>query len=414
MKSRNVTIWVVVAVAMTLAVVKTVRAEDTYWVGTTGDWFDPANWQYKVPEAGDAAYIDNGGTAEIGAGSAQAQIVYAGFANTGSINHTGGTVGLGEIFLGHFGNSIGIYNLSGTGGLTTTSRQVIGWESGSKGIFNQTGGTNSTSSYIVLGYFSGSEGTYNLSGTGQVISAGNQRVGYRNGSTGIFNQSGGDNSVGQNLILGSDAGSNGRYTISGGTLTAKELQVGSFGAGRFDIESSSASITLSDLLFGADSVFTAVSGSTIHMTGSSLDNWNTDETDLSGLNNLSLIFEGGAGVGTFEVAGQDIRPVMSGLDENFALDALILGGDDIGQVQLVDWRDNMPGTEALYVKHFILGNGSYLDLNGLNLYYLTFTDYGRTIDLKGGQLAQIPAPGTLVLGSIGVGFVGWLRRRRML
>lgn len=36
--------------------------------------------------------------------------------------------------------------------------------------------------------------------------------------------------------------------------------------------------------------------------------------------------------------------------------------------QPVDSRDNMLDTEALYVVALILGNGSYVDLNGTKLY----------------------------------------------
>ena len=93
--------------------------------------------------------------------------------------------------------------------------------------------------------------------------------------------------------------------------------------------------------------------------------------------------------------------IMSGFDENFALAELILGDSDIGQIQLVDWRDNMAGIEALYVKDFELGSGSYLDLNGLNLYYQTFTDLGGTIDLNGGAMTQVPEPATLLLLGLG-------------
>jgi len=38
--------------------------------------FSPANWQYKVPESEDYAYIQNGGTAEIGNGTATTSLLY--------------------------------------------------------------------------------------------------------------------------------------------------------------------------------------------------------------------------------------------------------------------------------------------------------------------------------------------------
>src|SRR5262249_22162999 len=35
----------------------------TLWIGTTGDWEDPANWSNGVPDAGTVAFVNNGGTA---------------------------------------------------------------------------------------------------------------------------------------------------------------------------------------------------------------------------------------------------------------------------------------------------------------------------------------------------------------
>ena len=82
---------------------------------------------------------------------------------------------------------------------------------------------------------------------------------------------------------------------------------------------------------------------------------------------------------------------MDGWVDNFALDTLMLGGVDIGKVLLVDNFDNQPGwvgSEALYVTNFYVGSGSYLDLNGLNLYYINGAiDPGATI--IGGTARQV-------------------------
>lgn len=196
----------------------------------------------------------------------------------------------------------------------------------------------------------------------------------------------------------------------------KDFYVGYYGSGTLNITDSAADITVSNLLsFGTDSTFTAVPGATIHMTGSAFENVNTDPSDLTGLGNLELIFEGGSvDIDPFEVAGQDIGAVMAGLDNNFALGTLTLGGVDIGQVQLVDSFDNQPGwegSEALYVYNLNMGTGSYLDLSGLNLYYLNASiDPGATI--VGGNITFIPEPGTLALFLLGLGSLGIYRRRR--
>jgi hypothetical protein len=99
---------------------------------------------------------------------------------------------------------------------------------------------------------------------------------------------------------------------------------------------------------------------------------------------LELIFEGGtADIDPFEVAGEDLGPTMSGFHANggnCALHALTLGGTDVGQVQLVDNHEHYVTDEALYVNTLSVGPGSYLDLNGINLYFVYgYIDPGATI-----------------------------------
>jgi hypothetical protein len=168
--------------------------------------------------------------------------------------------------------------------------------------------------------------------------------------------------------------------------------------GTLNITDPAASITVSSLLyFGPDGTLAAVPGSTIHMTGSAFENESTDSSDLSGLANLTLIFEGGTeDVDPFEVAGEDLGAVREGFYGNFVLGTLQLGGEaGVGQVQLVDLFENQfwTGDEALYVENLLLGDGSLLDLNGLNLYYRTFTDLGGTIEMNGGGMFQVSIPG---------------------
>ena len=88
---------------------------------------------------------------------------------------------------------------------------------------------------------------------------------------------------------------------------------------------------------------------------------------------------------------------------------------DIGNVKLVDEFDNQPGwggAEALYVRRLEIGPGSYLDLNGLNLYYLDGSiGPAALVVLNGGRLVQIPEPAMLGLLGLG-GAAGLCRRRR--
>ncbi|RJP57215.1 MAG: PEP-CTERM sorting domain-containing protein, partial [Candidatus Auribacter fodinae] len=115
---------------------------------------------------------------------------------------------------------------------------------------------------------------------------------------------------------------------------------------------------------------------------------------------------------------RDLGAIEEGWDFNFAMDTLTLGGVNIGRLQLVDTYDNQldwVGTEALYVDTLVLGAGSYLDLNGINLYYRTLVDNGATIDYNSGGLFQwtehvvVPEPTTIIL--MGVGIAGLVRRK---
>ncbi|MDP6380943.1 MAG: PEP-CTERM sorting domain-containing protein, partial [Phycisphaerae bacterium] len=216
------------------------------------------------------------------------------------------------------------------------------------------------------------------------------------------------------ILLGRKAAGAGTYNISGGSLSVANFEVGPVGSGTLNITNAAADITVTNLLhFGADSTLTAVAGSTIHMTGSAFENENIDAADLAGLENLTLIFEGGVGdIDPFEVAGQDVGGVGAGWTANFALEALELGGIDVGYVQLVDNFDNQAGfSEALYVNSLIVGAGSTLDLNGLNLYYHTGTITGSIIN---GTATQAPEPATMGLMAIGLAGLFGTKRRRSL
>ncbi len=200
--------------------------------------------------------------------------------------------------------------------------------------------------------------------------------------------------------------------INGGSLSVPALEIESAsGTASFNVGNAASEISITERLrFGPGSNFTCAAGAEIHMTGSAFENESTDPTALAGLADLTFVFEGGIeDLDPFEVAGEDLGAVLAGFESNFALGSLLIGSDTaIGQLQLVDLFDNQmgwEGSESLYVENLILGAGSFLDLNGLNLYYQTFTDLGGTIDLNGGLLSAVPEPGTLamlVAGLIGV------------
>ncbi len=249
--------------------------------------------------------------------------------------------------------------------------------------------------------------TYRLSGGS--LSAGSLVVATDIGQA-RFVQTGGRVDVGNTLSIRGDEAS---YVVFGGSLAAPVLSVGSRDwptAGTLGIRGAHADIRISQRLsFGAGSQFVAAPGSSVHITGpapepglwlpagSTVEIWGTDPAALAGLGNLTLIFEGGDQLtATLEAAGADRGDDCAGFLANFALDGLWIGGDDVGQVQLVDLFDNQPewaGVEAVYVESLIVGDGSLLDLNGLNLYYLDAAiDPGATI------IGGVPVPVPCVPG----------------
>ena len=130
--------------------------------------------------------------------------------STGVFNQTGGTNSAGALRLGNNSGSIGTYNLGDSATLSVATSEYVGY--GGTGVFNQTGGRNSgTNGFVFLGYNPGSSGTYNLSDSATLSIYGLEFVGYS--GTGVFNQTGGTNFGG--VILGENAGSSGTYNLSG-------------------------------------------------------------------------------------------------------------------------------------------------------------------------------------------------------
>ena len=246
-----------------------------------------------------------------------------------------------------------------------------------------------------------------------------------------FIQTGGDVTVRTRMSI---TGTNSTYAITGGSLTTPGLSVGDHGSydssqsATLAILSSQARITVSQCFsLGRGSTLTAVPGATVHITSagpipnilwphqSNFEIWSTDPASLVGLENLTVIFEGGAGVvATFEVAGQDRGEGYGGFFDNFALGTLQIGGDEAAYLKLVDLVDNQPdwlGTEALYVKNLIIGSGSTLDLGGLNIYYLHST-IADDVTFTNGTLTVIPEPATLGLLLAGAAALRLRRRHR--
>jgi hypothetical protein len=219
------------------------------------------------------------------------------------------------------------------------------------------------------------------------------------------------------LMLGQGTGSSGTYILNGGTLRAGSITVSAplsgfgfppppptYGNGRLEINSSSASVAVSEgMTFGPSSSYAAVPGTIIHFTGPGyFSNMSKDPSALAGLENTTLLFEtGDADASSLEAASTDLGPTLSGFVGNFAVDKLQIGGADVAAVVLSDVSINHPDsfgvlpTDAVYVNTLMIGPGSSLDLNNINLYCLNLINNGEILS-GGGQLTVVPEPGTLL------------------
>jgi len=322
---------------------------------------------------------------------------YVGNASTGTLNQSGGTNTVTSLLtLGYQAGSSGTYNLSGgslvansvvigDGGTGTfnqsagTSVQCInlflGYSAGGIGTYNQTGGTNTVDGIFYLGHDLGSSGTYNLSGG--ILTAGYGYIGSE--GVGVFNQSGGIVRISDNLQLGYYPGSSGTYNLSGGSLFTSTLYVGKEGTGIFNQSGGSTTIERTSPVSGLYLGYFSGSSGTYNLSGGSL--WAPAET-------IGVLT---GGVGVFNQSG----------GTNTASDYLALG-----------YRNGSSGTYNLsggslfsdYESIGFQGLGVFNQSGGSNtvtgdLVVGDWTTGDGTYNLSGGSLAAANE----IIGSFGMG-----------
>lgn len=176
---------------------------------------------------------------------------FLGHSGAGYFTHSGGNHSVGMLYLGQEAGSTGAYELSGRSSLLGVGGQMVG-VSGA-GYFTQHGGTNIVTYELHLGSDPGSSGTYELRGGELRVEGCGVRVGVD--GTASFIQTGGKLEVvgvmGASLDVGCGAGSHGAYQLSRGEVLAAFEYVGIRGTGRF-VQTGGTNQVLEDLFLGLE------------------------------------------------------------------------------------------------------------------------------------------------------------------
>src|SRR5439155_9021704 len=175
-------------------------------------------------------YELSNGTANVSAAGG----VIVGSLGVGTFKHSGGVhiISNGALKLGDGVAAAGNYELSG-GSVTAGAGGVLVGRLG-MGTFIHSGGVHivtTLGSALRLGADSGGSGFYQLSETGS-LTATFENIG--DNGTGNFQQIGGMNVVNGSLMVAANPGSQGNYSISSGSLLAKQPLVNSNGPLNYD------------------------------------------------------------------------------------------------------------------------------------------------------------------------------------
>ena len=263
-----ISLAVAAAVTLASTFSRTASATTDSWTAPgSGNWSNPANWSTGVPAAGQDVNIANGTNPTVSYDYTGANVTLNSLTlnrppnlilsmSANNLTVANETIQTNNTFTQSGGNNTvtsnlsiysGAYNLSASGNLSVQTETM-------DGTFTQSGGNHTISTYFLCG-FSGN-GTYTLSGDGS-LSAQNEILG--NGTTtqgnGIFNQTGGTNTTGF-LQLGARNPATfagvGNYTLSGnGTLLTQGESFGDGGSGTFTqtggVHTVSGTLTVGDV-----------------------------------------------------------------------------------------------------------------------------------------------------------------------
>lgn len=260
--------------------------------------------QFTIAQTGAGTYLLSGN------GVVNASTGFIGGSNagvTGTVLQSGGTIAFSATATvgGGFGN--GSYSLSGGTLLanrndpSAPSLDIEGF-SGGTATFDQTGGRVITPGWVQIGGFG--DGIYQMSGVGS-LTAGSLNIGARNGgATGsaLFSMSNGSATITNQIIIGATPSTpGGRFTMTGGQLSAGSIDIRSLGT----FTHSGGTVTSSTSVFlngGTITTFTNRGSLTVN-SGTLGTLVNIGTTTINGVATMSVGTNSSTSPALFNVAG---------------------------------------------------------------------------------------------------------------
>ncbi len=302
-KSNNYSRTLVfISLSASLIAVNPAFSADVAWDSTINDWFVNTNWDpTTIPIATDDVYIDNGGTAQVGAGIGQFLFLYVGYSDTGSLEISNG----GEISgtfgaIGSQSNSTGSVTVNGAGSSWVNSDLLA---IGVSGV-----GSLSISNAGVVSNTIGDIG-YNVDGIGSVTVDGTDSTWNNSNRLYIGDFGTASLAISNGGVVSNTAGHIGYNSVAAGSVTvdgvgstwtnSSSLFIGHAGDGSLAISNGGA-------VSNTDSYIGTISGSsgsvTVDGVGSSWTNSDSLEIGAAGTGSLA-ISNGGVVSNTLGVIG---------------------------------------------------------------------------------------------------------------
>lgn len=332
-----------------------------------------------------------------GTHSSTVSVIGSSIGGSGTYNHSGGAHTATYLTVGDDVGGVGAYNLSGTG--TLASQLTVVGNYGGTGSFSQASGTHTlTAGFangLVVGTHAGGNGSYTLSGNG-VLTSDWERVGYNQG-TGVLTQSGGTNTV-NNLLLGDNGGvsgfgGDGTYNLQGGQLIAGVIDAVTDGNATFNFTGGTLAV--------GTFIGNLVNNGGILAPGASPGTTVVQGDYSQGAAGALSIELGGTGAGLFDVLQVTGTATLAGdLDVMLWNGFSAVAGDSF---DIVSATNLSGGFDALNLA--TLGAGLVWNVDYLYDQDLAGTDYVRL------SVQAVPEAETYAMMLAGLGLVGWAAKR---